>query len=154
MNNILGYLILSTLCILGTKLKTISSEFTEISPGIATGDIVTTFEIKIESNGNKKITIEEIWIKNQKAQWKIYSSDNTRVESISDKNTYTLKGEIRKKSNSVIDKMTNVKPEIQEATKESNFKEEVVIKYNVGSSSNIKSLTIEKIENLKRLSKM
>ena len=146
MNVILTYFVISTMCIFGTKLTMINSEFTEILPGRASADIVTKFNVDIRSNGKKKIKIQAIWVKNTQAKWKIIDGNNNAKESITDKNTYALIGEVRSKQ-------SNVKSKTQVIDSKSNFEEDFVVVYTVGNSKNIKLLKIENIENIEQIRK-
>jgi len=146
MNNILTYIAIGTFCFLGTKLKVISSEFTEVIPGIASADVVTRFKVGVKSNGNKKIDIQSIWVKNVKATWSILDASEQVVDSFSDKNVYTIKGEIRVKSEGAPSKNKS-----QVVEKGSNYEEDFVLNYRIGDSETIKVLKIDKIENMKQL---
>ena len=146
MNSILTYFMISTMCIFGTKLSIKNSEFTEVLPGKATADVVTKFKVDIRSNGKKKIIIESIWVKNEKANWKIIDSNEKPVESLTDKKTYTLIGEIRTNQGST---KLKIDPPIE---KRADYSEDFVISYKVGNSK-FKLLKIDKIENLKHIRK-
>lgn len=146
MNNILTYIAIGTFCFLGTKLKVINSEFTEVIPGIASADVVTRFQIDVKSNGNKKIDIQSIWVKNVKATWSILNASKQSVDDFNDKNVYTIKGEIRLKSEG-----TPSKNKSKASEQVSNYETDFVLNYKVGDSETIKVLKIDKIENLKQL---
>jgi hypothetical protein len=146
MNNILTYIAIGTFCFLGTKLKVINSEFTEVLPGIASADVVTRFEIDVKSNGNKKIDIQSIWVKNVKATWSILDGSKQSVDSFSDKNVYTIKGEIRVKGEKAISRS---KSEV--VIESTNYEEDFILNYKIGDSESIKVLKIDKIENMKQL---
>jgi hypothetical protein len=143
MNNILTYIAISTFCFLGTKLKVVNSEFTEVIPGISSAAVVTRFEVDVKSNGNKVMNIQSVWVNNVKATWSILDKSDQTVDSFNDKELYTIKGEIRVKSDG------NSKPQATE-TKQ-NYEEDFVLNYKVGDSETIKVLKIEKIENMKQI---
>jgi len=143
MNTLLTSVLIGTMCLFGTKLKVEDSTFKEIAPGVSTGYVVTQYEVQIKSNGNKKVSIDEVWLKNRQANWELIDAKMEKVEAINDKNTYTLKGQIKVRAAGA---MAKSKPGTVETM--GSFKEDFVVKYKVGSSSEVKLLTIVKIENL------
>lgn len=147
MNGILTYFLISTMCFFGTKLKIIGSEFSEVLPGKANADVITKFTVDVRSNGKKKIRIQNIWVNNIKASWKIVDGSDNTIESITDKKTYSVIGEIRRKQGKTKSKKVTL---IEE---KASYSEDFVIAYKVGNSESIKILKIDKIENLKQIRK-
>lgn len=140
MNTLLTSVLISTMCIFGTKLKVTESNFKEIAPGVATGYVVTKYEVRLSSNNNKKVTIRDVWLKNRKASWELLNTENEKVTSIKDKRTYTLKGQIKVRTEGTI-----VKNESKD--EKGSFEEEFVVRYTVGNGTE-KCVKIDKIEKL------
>lgn len=145
MNTLFTTLLIAALCF-GTKLKIEDSKFKEIAPGVASGYVVTKYEIQIKSTGNKKATIEEVWLKNRKASWKLFDAEGNVVETIGSKGLYRLEGEIRNRSAGAKFKS---KPGTEEIT--GSFDEDFIVKYTVEGSEDDKCMSIEKIEKVEQV---
>ena len=148
MNNLLSCLLICFFCFFGTRLSVVQSSFTEIAPGHSKGDVVTQFDVKIKSTGAKTITIEQIWLNNNKASWTLSDKNQKQVNVANGKGYYSIQGEIKVKSEAG---KQNSKPKPQE--EKGTFKEAFVIAYKVGDSNSIKYLKIKEIENLNVLKK-
>lgn len=144
MKLIMNALLICTLCIFGSKLKIENSNFKEIEPGVATGNIVTMFEVQLRSSGGKKITIDEVWLKNHKAKWELTDQNENAVDSIKGKEVFNLKGQISTKPEGVPAKSKTVESL-------GSYEEEFVVTYKVEGSDELKLLVIEKIENIERV---
>ncbi|WP_422361641.1 hypothetical protein [Reichenbachiella sp.] len=145
MNTVFTTLLIAAVCF-GTKLKIEESSFKEIAPGAAGGYVVTKYEVQLKSTGNKQATIEEVWLKNREASWRLFDAEGTIVETITSKGIYTLKGEIRKRSAGAKYKS---KPGPKEAI--GSFEEDFIVKYKVEGSDDDKCMSIEKIEKLEQV---
>lgn len=145
MNTVLTTLVITAVCF-GTKLKIEESTFKEIAPGVASGYVVTKYDIQIKSTGNKKATIEEVWLKNRKASWKLFDSEGKVVETMSGKGLYQLVGEIRNRSAGAKFKSKLGAEEIT-----GSYDEDFIVKYKVEGSDEDKCLAIEKIEKIEQV---
>lgn len=145
MNTVFTTLLIASVCF-GTKLKIEETSFKEIAPGVADGYVITKYEVQLKSTGNKMATIEEVWLKNRKASWRLFDAGGTIVETIDTKGIYTLKGEIRKRSAGAKYKS---KPVPKEAV--GTFEEDFIVKYKVEGSVEDKCMSIEKIEKLEQV---
>lgn len=143
MNTLLTSVLVSTMCMFGTKLKIMDSSFKEIAPGVSTGYVVTKYEVQISSNNNKKVSIQDVWLKNRKASWELFNANNEKVAYINDKEMYTLRGQIEAKMDGVPVKSNS--DEGKETT--GSYEEDFVLRYAVGNGTE-KCIKIDKIENL------
>lgn len=143
MNTLITSVLVSTMCLFGTKLKIVESNFQEIAPGVATGFVITKYEVQLKSSGNKEIKIDEVWLRNRKASWALIDSEKGEISSITEKKTYLLKGEIMTRPEGVPTKGES------NAEAEGNFEEEFVIRYRVGEDQVVKCLNIEDIDQVR-----
>lgn len=132
---LIGYM-----CLFGTKLKLMDSNFKEIAPGVASGFVETQFKVLLKSNGNKKITIDQVWLKRRAATWQLTDLKKEKVSEINDKETYILQGKIKTPAS---DRPMKGEPEAL-----GSYEEEFVVLYKVDGSA--KKLCIDKIENLEQ----
>lgn len=137
-------ILIGTLCF-GTKLKIEESTFKEIAPGVASGYVLTKYEVQLKSTGGKKTTIEEVWLKNRKASWKLYDAEGNVVETISEKGVYSLKGETRKRSAGAKYKSNPGGDDII-----GSYEEDFLVKYKIDGADDEKCLSIQKIEKIEQ----
>ncbi|WP_420582034.1 hypothetical protein [Reichenbachiella sp.] len=142
MNTVFTTILIAAVCF-GTKLKIEEFSFKEIAPGVSTGYVITKYEVQVKSTGNKKATIEEVWLKNRMASWKLFDEDGKIVETIQKKGVYTLTGETKIRS-------AGAKYKSKSVPKESigSFEEDFLVKYKIEGSDNDQCMSIAKIENL------